>query len=47
MEMEMVRQPILGRFPLTAGTGSGNYNAVKMKDRIEDLLAQFESRGGI
>ena len=27
------------------GTGSGNYNAVKMKDRIEDVLAQFESGG--
>ena len=27
------------------GTGSGSYNAVKMKDRIEDVLAQFESGG--
>ena len=28
---------------LEAGTGSGNYNAVKMKTQIEEILAQFES----
>ena len=28
---------------LEAGTGSGNYNAVKMKTQLDDLLAQFES----
>ena len=26
-----------------AGTGSGNYNAVKMKAQLEDILAGFES----
>ena len=30
---------------LEAGTGSGNYNAVKMKTQIEDILAQFASTG--
>ena len=28
---------------LEAGTGSGNYNAVKMKTQIDEILAQFES----
>ena len=28
---------------LEAGTGSGNYNAVKMKTQLEQILAQFES----
>ena len=28
---------------LEAGTGSGNYNAVKMKSQLEDILAGFES----
>ena len=28
---------------LEAGTGSGNYNAVKMKSQLEGILAQFES----
>ena len=28
---------------LEAGTGSGNYNAVKMKTQLESILAQFES----
>ena len=28
---------------LEAGTGSGNYNAVKMKTQLDEILAQFES----
>ena len=28
---------------LEAGTGSGNYNAVKMKSQLDSILAQFES----
>ena len=28
---------------LEAGTGSGNYNAVKMKSQLDDIMAQFES----
>jgi len=28
---------------LEAGTGSGNYNAVKMKSQLEGIMAQFES----
>ena len=28
---------------MEAGTGSGNYNAVKMKTQLESILAQFES----
>ena len=28
---------------MEAGTGSGNYNAVKMKTQLEGILAQFES----
>ena len=28
---------------LEASTGSGNYNAVKMKTQLESILAQFES----
>jgi hypothetical protein len=30
---------------LEAGEGSGNYNAVKMKTKIEDIMAQFGSSG--
>ena len=44
MVMEMVRQRTSGLFlSLEAGTGSGNYNAVKMKSQLEDILAGFES----
>ena len=28
---------------MEAGTGSGNYNAVKMKTQLDEILAQFES----
>ena len=28
---------------MEAGTGSGNYNAVKMKAQLDEILAQFES----